>query len=422
MKRCALIVSDDRKFGKWLGQHVNTRWPRTMVEYSRLAKAPMTLDRAKMERYQLLIIRMNSMSLVEMRTCVFLIRILNLKIRPAIVLIVETEEQYHTLRSTKLKDTTCVLASQLSSTSMQAIMDGVAKSALAHSEFSLDSTSPIPGYRILEPIAGTYSATVFRAYSETRGEDVALKISELNLKNKCSSSQRSLKEEFRVLRKLGGKHAAMAYEYGEVANIGYIAMEYFRRDGIDKLFAGEHRSSSRVEVMLQVAQALAHVHNAGFLHLDLKPNNLLVRDDGSPALIDFGISKRIAVAPHQKHLSFSMGSPFFMSPEQIRGESLDVRSDIYSFGVVWYRIFTGQIPFPGRLIAQIRMNSDTGTVPNMGVALRRYQPIVDRTLAHNREDRFASTDKLIDAIHSCAAETTGLYRQINQLPEPYAQH
>jgi serine/threonine protein kinase len=393
-----------------------------MVEYSRLANAPMTLDRAQIERYQLLIIRLSSMSFAEMTTCVFLIRILNLEIRPAIVLIAENEEQIRTVRSTRLKETTCVLANQLSSTGIQELLDGVAKNELASSEFSLGEAPPIPGYRIREPIAGTYSATVYRAFSEKQGKDVALKISELNTQNKCSNSQVSLKEEFSILRKLGGEHVAVAYEYGEVANIGFIAMEYFRRGSIDQLFAGESRGFSRVEVMLRVANALAHVHQAGFLHLDLKPNNLLVRDDGSPALIDFGISKRIVVARYQEHLSYSMGSPFFMSPEQIRGEPLDIRSDIYSFGAVWYRIFTGQTPFPGRSIEQIRKKSETGIIPDMGVALRRYQSIVDRTLAYNREDRFESTEQLIDAIHSCAAETTGIYRQIDPLPDLESSH
>jgi serine/threonine protein kinase len=117
-----------------------------------------------------------------------------------------------------------------------------------------------------------------------------------------------------------------------------------------------------------------------------------------------------------------MGSPFFMSPEQIRGEPLDIRSDIYSFGAVWYRIFTGQTPFPGRSIEQIRKKSETGIIPDMGVALRRYQSIVDRTLAYNREDRFESTEQLIDAIHSCAAETRGIYRQIDPLPDLESSH
>jgi hypothetical protein len=413
MKRCSLVISDDRKYGEWLGYHVNTRWPRTMVEYSKLANAPMKLDRVRIERYQLIIVRLDSMSFAEATTCILLLRILNLRVRPAIVLIAENEAQYHAARSTKLRDATCVLASQLSAATIQALLDEIAQNELAASEFSLGAVSPIPGYQIREPIAGTYTATVYRAFSEELGREVALKISELESQNKGTSAQLTLRDEFLVLRKLSGDHVAHVYEYGEVEDVGYIAMEYFRRGSIDNMFCHEQRDVTRVDVMLQVAEALAHVHRAGFLHLDLKPNNVLIRDDGSPVLIDFGISKRLLVAQYQERPRFSMGSPYFMSPEQIHGERLDTRSDIYSFGALWYRIFTGQVPFSGRTFGQIHVNRESGAIPNMGGALGHYQPIIDKTLAYDPADRFQSTDELIDAIDSLVTEATGRYRMID---------
>jgi serine/threonine-protein kinase PpkA len=107
---------------------------------------------------------------------------------------------------------------------------------------------------------------------------------------------------------------------------------------------------------------------------------VLIRQDGSPALIDFGISKRILVARYQDGQVFSMGSPYFMSPEQARGEPLDERSDIYSFGALWFRIFTGRTPFEGRTFQELCEARDS-EAPSMGEALRHYQPIVDRTPA-----------------------------------------
>jgi serine/threonine-protein kinase PpkA len=153
--------------------------------------------------------------------------------------------------------------------------------------------------------------------------------------------QLTLRKEYETLRKLGGEYVAHAYDYGEEGDLAYMALEYFPRGTIGNLFAVAGRNASRVAYLRRVAESLRAIHEAGFLHLDLKPNNVMIRADGSPALIDFGISKRIVVARYQNGVSYSLGSPYFMSPEQMRGESLDERSDIYSFGALWFRIFTG---------------------------------------------------------------------------------
>jgi serine/threonine protein kinase len=384
-----------------------------LVEHSRLANAPRTLDRVRIERYQLIIVRLDSMSFAEATTCIFLLRILKLPVRPAILIIAENEAQYRAARSTGLRDATWLLASKLTSVTMQSALDEIAQNELATSEFSLGAVSPIPGYQIREPIAGTYNATVYRAFSEKMGQDVALKIGELESQNKGTCASVKLRDEYLVLRKLAGERVAHVYEYGEVEDVGFIAMEYFRRGSIDNAFGHEARDTTRVDIMLQVAEALAHVHGEGILHLDLKPNNVLIRDDGSPVLIDFGISKRILVARFEEKQSLSMGSPYFMSPEQMRGGRLDIRSDIYSFGAVWYRIFTGQVPFAGRTIEQLDAGRRQGEVPNMGEALRHYQPIIDKTLAYEPADRFQSTEELIDAIDALRTEATGCYRAID---------
>ncbi len=101
-----------------------------------------------------------------------------------------------------------------------------------------------------------------------------------------------------------------------------------------------------------------------------------------------------------------------MSPEQLRGESLDVRSDIYSFGAFWYRVFTGRVPFAGASLAAIQLAREGVEAPSMGYALRHYQPVVDNTLAGNRSDRYSSAQELIDSIQNYAGCATGMYRQL----------
>jgi len=412
MKRCALIIADDPSFREWLGYHVTTQWPMMMLEYSRVGTAPVYLDRAQLSRYQLIIVRQGSQSLAEITTSIFLMRILNLDVHPEIIVIAENIEQLNAIRSTKLAAATCMLASELTSERVHDIIVEIAKRGPQNASTALDGAPRIPGYRIKKPLAGTYSATIYEAFSEQRGENVVLKITDNNANDVETGHKLTARQEYEVLCKLSGKYVARAYEYGEIDTIAYIAMEYCRRGSIMELFAKAGREFSRVDHMLRVAEGLREVHNAGFLHLDLKPNNVMIRDDGSPVLIDFGVSKRIVAAYYQEGISFSMGSPVFMSPEQLRGESLDVRSDVYSFGALWFRIFTGRVPFPCVSLNAEELSRQRARAPSMGFALERYQPIVDKTLASDREDRYSTADELIDDIQYYAGRTVGAYPKL----------
>jgi hypothetical protein len=410
MKRCALIISDDLKFREWLGCHVTMQWPKMMLEYSRVANAPMYLDRIEISRYQLIVVQLGFSTAVEFTTCIFLMRVLKLDVHPEIVIIADDANALRSARSTALGAATCLTSSQLTSSSISATLARIAQQEAERSKKFRDGGPDISGYTIREALVGTYGATVYRAFSEREGRDVALKVCELSRTNKMVMHQLTLRQEYETLRKLGGEHVAHAYDYGEEGDVAYMALEYFPQGTIGNLFAAAGRNASRVAYLRRVAESLRAIHEAGFLHLDLKPNNVMIRADGSPALIDFGISKRIVVARYQEGVSYSMGSPYFMSPEQMRGESLDERSDLYSFGALWYRIFTGQAPFPGRTFEEIRMAREDSVAPSMGDALKPYQPIINKTLAGARDKRFRTAQELIDNIDYHFGNATGVHR------------
>ena len=127
----------------------------------------------------------------------------------------------------------------------------------------------------------------------------------------------------------------------------------------------------------------------------------MVRADGTPVIIDFGISKRIVRARIEDRRSISLGSPYFMSPEQISGEPIDVRSDLYSFGALMYQVITGQVPFSSSYFDVSRIFECRKHLPSLGPALHRFQPIIDRTLAADRSKRFSTAQDLIDMIRYC---------------------
>jgi serine/threonine protein kinase len=381
-----------------------------MLEYSRVANAPMYLDRAELGRYKLIIAHIGFTTHAEITTCIFLLRIMKLAVHPEIVLIADNEKELRLAKTTGLGDLTCVLKSQVTTATISSLLAQIAGRENERVNKANDGAPSLAGYRICEPVAGTYGATVYRAYSEQMGADVALKICDLNSTKHDRTHQLTLRQEYETLRKLGGKYVARTFDYGEVDGVSYMALEYFPRGSIGNLFASKNRIASRIGYLRRVAEALRYIHEVGFLHLDLKPNNVLIRADGSPVLIDFGISTRIVAARHLEGQISSMGSPYFMSPEQARCGALDERSDLYSFGALWYRILTGMVPFQGRTFAEIfSAHDEGGPPPDMGFALRHYQPIVDKTLAAAPEDRFSSAQELIDSIDYHTGTATGVF-------------
>ncbi len=419
MKRCALIISDDPEFRDWAGCHITTKWPKMMIEKVRLANAAMYLDRSPIERYRLILVRLSFASYAEIVTCIFLMRILNLENHPDIIVAVDDPGRLKSTRATRLGEAACVLTRDLTSTNMQAILRTFAESEQGSAGHVAGGAPQIPGHTILEPLAGTYSATVYRAFSHKQGSEVALKICEVDRRENDFFHRASLREEYETLHKLGGEHVARAFEYGEIEDVCYLSLEFFSHGTITQYVSANLRGVNRFECLLNVARGLRRIHEAGFLHLDLKPNNVMIRDNGKPALIDFGISRRTIAARYQDRRTYSLGSPYFMSPEQIRGETLDERSDIYSFGALWFRVFTGQPPFTCRNFGEILAAHENAGVPNMGELFRHYQPIISGTLAPRAEDRFENAQALIEAIESCSdmASRTGRFSIGNRTPD-----
>jgi hypothetical protein len=409
MKRSVLIIADDPQFREWLGCIVSTCWPKITLEYCRVASAPMYLDSAEHDRYQLIVARTGFRNHAEQTTCIFLMRILNLESHPEIVLISDDAIELERAKTTKLGMAYCLETRQATISTFKKIFEQIAQKTATSDGRISDGAPSIPGYVIESALAATYTTTVYRAYSEKHGADVALKVSGTNAVEYGKAHRLTLRQEYDVLRKIGGQHVAQVYEYGETDQLAYMSMEYFPNGTISRYMRKYGRKVSRAHYMLQVARALREVHDAGYLHLDLKPDNVMIRENGSPAIIDFGISKRIVAAQNQDRQEYSLGSPYFISPEQARGDSMDVRTDIYSFGALWFCVFTGRTPFAGRTLAELSRVRE-GAAPSMGRILKHYQPIVDKTLAANPDSRFNSVDELIESIEHYVSCATGVHK------------
>ena len=142
----------------------------------------------------------------------------------------------------------------------------------------------------------------------------------------------------------------------------------------------------------QIAGALAAIHDAGILHRDLKPANIMFRDDGSLALIDFGLAKQMRLHAAITGTGQIFGTPYYMSPEQGHAEPTDERSDLYSLGCILYEMLTGERPFTASSPMGVIYRHAHAPRPRLSRALTHFQPLLDRLLAVDRFERYQSAE------------------------------
>jgi DNA helicase-2/ATP-dependent DNA helicase PcrA len=217
----------------------------------------------------------------------------------------------------------------------------------------------IAHYRIMEPLGAGGMGAVYKAYDERLHRVVALKVLPPEYISQEDRRQRFL-QEARAASALNHPHILTVYEVGEEDGKPYIAMEYIEGETVRrKIEARALQVGEILEISIQIAGGLAKAHEAGIIHRDLKPENLMISRDGYAKILDFGIAK--LVAPRSRALALDsaqktliriktqsgtiMGTINYMSPEQLLGQRVDLRCDIFSFGVVLCEMLTGTRPF-----------------------------------------------------------------------------
>ncbi len=250
-------------------------------------------------------------------------------------------------------------------------------------------------YRIVGQLGRGGAGVVYQAVDETLHRDVAVKTLNPDLANTEVMSR--FRAEATILARLNHPQIATIYELFRADGDLLMVMEFVRGESLDKLSErlGALSPERAAYIIDLILSALEHAHGAGVVHRDVKPANVMVTDEGSIKIMDFGIAR--VLGAEQKTVDFRlMGTPAYMSPEQVLGEEVDGRSDLYSVGVLLYRLLTGALPFAadtalGMLQRQIR---DT---PIPICAHRSGLPdwcegIVQRALAKAQADRFQSAE------------------------------
>jgi serine/threonine protein kinase len=157
--------------------------------------------------------------------------------------------------------------------------------------------------------------------------------------------------EAKAAGRLNHKNIVGIYDYGEEKGLSFIVMEFVQGKELKSFFAARHpfSMSQIVRLMSELLDALGYSHSRGVIHRDVKPDNIFVTDDGSVKLGDFGIARIDSTS--KTHAGTVLGTPSYMAPEQIRGETADARSDLYAAGIILYQFLVGERPFSGGMVA-----------------------------------------------------------------------
>jgi DNA-binding response OmpR family regulator len=274
---------------------------------------------------------------------------------------------------------------------------GIAALLMSNSEF-------IPGYTLRLKIGESEKAVVYLASSAHRGHNVALKVSK-TLRDEAAGRQ-FLEREYTAVMAVRSPLVVEIYDYGIHGGFEYLAMEYLPRGDLKARIQRGVSEQEALHYVSQIAAALQVVHEAGLVHRDLKPPNVMLRDNDSVALIDFGLARSIDGSTISTQTGVLLGSPYYMSPEQAQGDGLDARSDFYSLGVICYELLTGQKPYVGGTAMEVLQQHVSAPLPTLPAELCRYAPFLTRLMAKSRAERFATAAEIIAATTALQSSAT----------------
>ena len=252
-------------------------------------------------------------------------------------------------------------------------------------------SATIPGYRILRTLGAGGMATVCLAIQESLGREVALKLLSPSLAADPVATERFLREG-RTAAKLAHRHIVGIHDVGIHAGQPYLAMEYMPGGVVATTAA--LAPAEALDIIRQVALALDHAHAQGVVHRDIKPENILRRADGSHALGDFGIARAMDAESALTQEGLAIGTPYYMSPEQIQGLPLDGRSDLYSLGVVLHQLLTGHLPYVGTADVAVGLQHVHAPLPKLPAPLAACQSLLDLLLAKRPQERLNDAAEL----------------------------
>ena len=255
----------------------------------------------------------------------------------------------------------------------------------------------VPGYDIKERIGRGGMASVYRARQHTFDRDVALKVLKPDLSEDELFCQRFVQESL-IVAKLHHSNIVQVYDVGEYQNNFFIAMEYLHGGDLNTRLTEGLSVKETISIIKQAASALDFAHKKGIIHRDIKPDNIMFREDGAAVITDFGIAKEIDSDMNLTQTGLIVGTPKYMAPEQIRGDDPSAQSDIYSLGILLFQCLTNHVPFHGKDMVATAYKHFNDPVPQLPPLVSAFQPMLEIMLAKEPEGRYSRAMEVVAAL------------------------
>ncbi len=261
-------------------------------------------------------------------------------------------------------------------------------------------------YQVIEELGKGGMGRVYRAYDTEIKEHVALKILNPEIAADESIIER-FRNELKLARKVSHRNVCRMHDLGRAENTTFISMEYVSGEDLKNLLKriGQFTAKRTVHIAAEITEGLAEAHRLGVIHRDLKPQNIMIDRDGNVRIMDFGIARSVK-GRGITDTGVIIGTPDYMSPEQLEGKEADQRSDIYALGVILYEMVTGEPPFKGETPLILAMKHKTEKAPDPrernAQIPEELSRLVLRCLEKDREQRYQSAGEILKDLKAIA--------------------
>ncbi len=280
------------------------------------------------------------------------------------------------------------------------------------------STQRIEGYRIIRKLGAGAMATVFLAQQESLDRPVAIKV----LPKKFSESKDFLErfyKEGRAAAKLNDANIVQAYDVGKSGEYHYFVMEYVDGDTVHEQIVEKKKLTEQeaLPIIRQVAKALKHAHDVGFIHRDIKPKNIMIANNGDVKLADLGLARALDDREAaEAEAGRAYGTPYYISPEQIRGKkNITPAADIYGLGATLYHMVTGKVPFSGKNPSDVmhrHLKQELVPPDHINPSLSAgFSQVIEMMMAKDVSQRYQNAADLIEDLDAVASGKSPQFAQ-----------
>jgi ActR/RegA family two-component response regulator/predicted Ser/Thr protein kinase len=399
-----LVVGSDVKRLQWLNHHVTSRWPTarvTTVEPKQIGSMSRFLQDNDPDAVIVQVDFASEDSASE--GLAQMLRLMKMRVGVYCIVLADRGNEWTAVRTLKSGANDYLPVAGLTRESLLAAVAEASRrrGAAAIAVGTLDPVRPegesieVPGYGIVKEIARSNFSAVYLARSERLRRNVVLKVMKRGSSTREREDAERFQREYEIISSVAHRSIAEIHDFGTLPQHLYLAMEYFPCGDFRERLRNPVNVDEALYYLRTIAEALRVIHVFGILHRDLKPANVMLREDNAPVLIDFGLARRAIDDSAVTGAGQILGSPYYISPEQAQGHPVDTRTDLYSLGVMFYEMLTGEKPYVGRSAVAIMTQHTTSPIPRLPAHLAKQQPILDRLMAKQLSARYNSADELL---------------------------